>query len=239
MERIENTEVKDFFMEFVPRELEQCELFTSVFGRRFASERLISNVYKVFTNEYNRNVNGYQCGADNSITLCTDNINSPILTPEELEKDRRKLTTLLHEGIHAILTRTKQECEKFNIEWGTGILECVLTNDNDEIEVGRGLNEGLTNWICGKTGYIPESYEKIYKTQDDMLVYNSNRIYKNIQTHTIPQGVLENGYDYYAVLKVWDVNNLSAVTPEAYFRTNATPTTPTPQTCPLQPPAAG
>ena len=77
------------------------------------------------------------------------------------------------------------------------------------------------------------SYQlKIYKTQDDMLVYNSNRIYKNIQTHTIPQGVLENGYDYYAVLKVWDVNNLSAVTPEAYFRTNATPTTPT-QTLPI------
>ena len=69
---------------------------------------------------------------------------------------------------------------------------------------------------------------KLYKTEDDTLVYNSNRVYKNVQTHKVPAGALENGQGYYAVLEVWDTNGLSAVTPEAYFVTNSTPTTPIP-----------
>ena len=68
---------------------------------------------------------------------------------------------------------------------------------------------------------------RIFKTADDALVYNSNRIYRNVQLHQLPAGALENGQSYYAILEVWDPNGLTAETPKAYFQTNATPSTPT------------
>lgn len=68
---------------------------------------------------------------------------------------------------------------------------------------------------------------KIFKTADNALVYNSNRINQSMQQHQVPQGALVQGQAYYAELTVWDPNNLSATTPKAYFQTNATPTTPT------------
>ena len=68
---------------------------------------------------------------------------------------------------------------------------------------------------------------RIFKTADDALVYNSNRIYQNVQLHQVPAGSLSNGQSYYAILEVWDPNGLTAETPKAYFQTNATPSTPT------------
>lgn len=73
------------------------------------------------------------------------------------------------------------------------------------------------------------SYQlKIFKTTDDSLVYNSNRVYKNVQQHQVPVNALEQGQAYYIELTAWDPNNLSVTTPKAYFVTNATPSAPMP-----------
>lgn len=68
---------------------------------------------------------------------------------------------------------------------------------------------------------------QIFKTADDSIVYNTNRVSKNVQTHTIPENVLLPGVEYYAVLTVWDPNNLSATSEKLYIATNATPSAPT------------
>lgn len=68
---------------------------------------------------------------------------------------------------------------------------------------------------------------QIFQTADDAIVYNTNRVSKNVQTHTIPENVLLPGVGYYAILTVWDPNNLSATSEKLYIATNATPSAPT------------
>ena len=73
------------------------------------------------------------------------------------------------------------------------------------------------------------SYQlKIFKSVDGSLVYNSNRIYQNVQQHQVPMGALEQGTVYYLELTAWDPNALSVTTPKAFIVTNATPSAPTP-----------
>lgn len=157
MKKVENPQVKEYLVNFVTTTLENCDLFVKTFGKNYARNRLGINLDKVYTNEFNRTCTGYNNSGDNSITICTSQKDDPILTPEQLEVDKFKLATLLHESIHAILTRTKQECNKFGIISGSGIME---EKKNGE-EIGRGLNEGLTNWICEKAGVPTESYPEI------------------------------------------------------------------------------
>lgn len=66
---------------------------------------------------------------------------------------------------------------------------------------------------------------KIYNTSD-VLIYDSSKVYKNVNKHQVPQGSLTDGTIYYATLTVWDPNNLSSISEIAYFRTNATPSAP-------------
>lgn len=179
MERIENPKIKEFLIEFASETLEQCTLFTQIFGNGFAHTRLEKNVQKVFTNEFSKTINGYQNSSDNSITLCTSNRDDVVLTVEQLQKDRNKLSTLLHEAVHAILSRDENECKKFNIVSGTGILEVMVNQQGENIEVGRGLNEGLTNWICGHAGYLPNSYYELTSFVCELeLAIGSQRVMK-------------------------------------------------------------
>ncbi len=52
------------------------------------------------------------------------------------------------------LKEPKKNVKKNNIEDGTGVLEFY----NNRQELGRGFNEGLTEWICQKAGYGEKSY---------------------------------------------------------------------------------
>lgn len=72
----------------------------------------------------------------------------------DIENNKKLKHLILHESIHAIFKRTKEECKKINIEDGTGVLEFY----NNGQELGRGFNEGLTEWICQKAGYGEKSY---------------------------------------------------------------------------------
>lgn len=69
---------------------------------------------------------------------------------------------------------------------------------------------------------------QIYKTSDESLVYNTSRVYQNVQQHQVPNNILQQGTGYYADLTVYDTNGLSAQAPRVYLTTNATPTAPVP-----------
>lgn len=67
---------------------------------------------------------------------------------------------------------------------------------------------------------------KIFKVQDDGLVFDTNWIYHNVQQHDVRDGALTQGTAYYAILEVRDPNGLVGTTEKSYFVTNATPTAP-------------
>lgn len=158
MKKIENPEVRDYLIKFMINQTQQCELFTKVFGKDFARKKLATNLQTVYTNEYSRMRGGYHPHNEPSITLCTLNKNETRVSVDSIETDKQKLTTMIHEAIHAMLTKTREECKKNNLRYATGILERY----EDVNELGRGANEGLTNWICELLGY--ESYSYTYET---------------------------------------------------------------------------
>ncbi len=104
-----------------------------------------------------------------------------------------------------------------------------LSPGSNDVEnpAGTGVSPEFTWTFTDLDLEAQASYQlKIYKTADNSLVYNSNRIYQNVQRHQIPAGALESGEAYYAILDVWDPNGLTAQTSKAYFQTNATPSAP-------------
>jgi hypothetical protein len=112
------------------------------------------NLNKVYSNEKNEKAVGYYSLNDYSITICRSGENDSLLTVYDIQDSQEITLTALHEMIHAIFARTKAEFKKFNIISGTGILETNIAN----LELGRGLNEGYTNWICEKAGLHITSY---------------------------------------------------------------------------------
>lgn len=61
---------------------------------------------------------------------------------------------ILHEALHAIFEKDKQEYKELGLRYSTGVDEMYL----DGTSLGIGLNEGLTEWICQKAGYGCISY---------------------------------------------------------------------------------
>lgn len=128
--------------------LEELELFRKTFGKNFASRSYDLNVSRVYTNEVNEDAGGYYSEKDHSITICASGINGELLSIEDIKNSEALQETALHESAHGILEKSKKECKKLGIKSGTGMLE-IYGKDK---ELGRGKNEGLTNWIVSKTG---------------------------------------------------------------------------------------
>lgn len=154
MERIENLEVKQYLIAFSISKLQTCNLFTQTFGKNFAKRRLALNLDKVYTNKIHKKKLGYYTPNDSSITLCTKEENTNILKIIDIKNNPSIQATLLHEAIHAILAKTKWECKMLGIKIGYGMFESY----HNGTELGIGLNEGLTNWICNKAELYPTSY---------------------------------------------------------------------------------
>lgn len=159
MSRIENPKIKTYIYDLAISKLGECELFVQIFGKSFIINKLDINMTRVFTNEKRDDVAGYHSGSDSSVTICHSGKDGKLLSVDDIENDESIKCTLLHEAVHAILTRDKIECARLGIRYGTGILE----QDKEGNEIGRGLNEGLTNWICYKAGLNPNSYEILTK----------------------------------------------------------------------------
>lgn len=160
MSRIENPEVKKFLIEYVSSRLDSDCVFSETFGKGYARKRLTKWLKTVYTNEMSRAYNG-ECGED-SITIFAGEENGPALSVSDIENSEQLSCTAGHEGVHLALSRTIGECEKYKIANGTGIFEYYA----NRTEMGRGLNEGLTNWIWGRVGIRPKSYPVLTKSID-------------------------------------------------------------------------
>ena len=153
---MENQEIRQYLINFVEKTLNGCETFSKVYGKDFVRKRLEKNLEKVYTDISSSNSNTALYDMDNScITIFSVNNSVKSLTVADIENNKKLKHLILHESIHAIFRRTKEECQEFGIEDGTGILEFY----NNGQELGRGFNEGLTEWICQKAGYGEQSYD--------------------------------------------------------------------------------
>ena len=150
----ESTEIKEWTQKFSSETLESCKLFTEVYGKGFA-EKKMKTLDKLYIEEREGTWSGYQNGKN--ITLCkkTEEQESKY-TLKEIKKDEKMHQVLLHESIHLVLRRNK-EIAGLN---PSGMIRYVKrskiwenSNSSEYIEVGRALNEGLTEWISEKCGY--------------------------------------------------------------------------------------
>lgn len=103
----------------------------------------------------------------------------------------------------------------------------VQPGTNDEsAPMGTGLAP-LFSWVFEDLDLEAQaSYQLRIYDLSDMLVYDSSRVYQNKNNHQVPEGVLNEGTTYYAVVTVWDPNGLSTDSDRAYIVTNATPSAP-------------
>jgi len=120
----------------------------------FARRSLKRNLNKVYTNDLDESKAARYSPIDRNITFCTKEENSQLLTVDDIKTNPGLEATMLHEGIHAVLNKSKIACKANGIIYGTGISEITERGE----EYGRGLNEGLTNWICEKTGIPKNTY---------------------------------------------------------------------------------
>ena len=160
--RLDNTEIRNYIYKFVPDILNANETFVRVFGEKFASKKVRENVLYVYTNENsNMNYSGYHRSKEKSITICSSGKNNGVLSVEDIENSEDIKETALHEAIHAILERTKEECAQYNISGGTGLLETYIHTNGERSEIGRGLNEGFTEWLCKQMGLKAPAYKEL------------------------------------------------------------------------------
>ena len=181
--RIENPVVLEYIYRFVPKKLNDIPIFVKVFGEDFARRRLRSGVLTVYTNEPVgiRNYAGYYEGNKKSITICRCyGSDDEILTPEQITGNKDLEELILHESIHGIFEKPSRECRRYGIESGIGPLERYY----NDTEAGRGLNEGLTEWLCEMAGYEVTSYleltnfvkliELAIGTEDTLKLFKGN-----------------------------------------------------------------
>lgn len=151
---MENQELKEYLLDFAENKLNSCQLFVDVFGKTYVRERLEKNLDKVYTKIVSRTYVGRYNVNTGCIKLYSQDINKP-LTIQDIKENKQLQQAVLHELVHAIFRRTKEECVAYGIKSGTGIAE----NYNNGHELGRGLNEGLTEWLVEKAGYEHRVYD--------------------------------------------------------------------------------
>ena len=150
--RTYNKEVTRFAKGFCITKLTQCDMLLKMYGEVFIRFK-IKQLNAVYTNASSFSDSGYQSG--HQITLCYSGKDDKLLSIEDIINSRRIQQVLLHEMIHFLLRRFLTN--------GTGMLIYVIKDFKELItskrlyELGRGLNEGLTEWITKKIGYYVES----------------------------------------------------------------------------------
>lgn len=156
MNKIENLEIKEYLIDFVTEKCQQCDLFSKVFGKNFAKYKLKQNIKKVYTNKFDENRAAYFANEGKYISFCTNSDDTPPLTVSEIKNNPKLVFVMVHEAVHGIFNKGFLECRTSGLDFGTGILEVTKQGR----EYGRGLNEGLTNWICEKLGITGTCYEE-------------------------------------------------------------------------------
>lgn len=153
--KVESEELRDWIKEFASDELENCELFVSIYGKDFARERMqdLKNAYIEEKNESTETIAGCQRG-NSEITIIDSKKGDNQNSIADIKKDKDKKQTVIHESVHLVLRHNEGE----DARGCTGMVRVIIcidqrTNKNKKIEIGRGLNEGLTEWITEQCGY--------------------------------------------------------------------------------------
>ncbi len=155
----ENPKLIPYIEQFLIEKLENCDVFVKTYGTGFIKQRLYENFKRLYTEETNPRYAGeYSLGDSGVMTLYAKGTDGHMLSAEDIEEDVDLQATVLHEGIHAIFNKTPEECAVLGIKMGSG-LHFIFNGASGEI--GRGLNEGFTNWLCEKAGLKPKSYERL------------------------------------------------------------------------------
>ena len=149
-------EIKEYLEKFVEEKLSNNELFIKTYGKNFVNKRLSKNLDKVYIDKARNDIAGCFRMQDKSITLylLEDEAVDVKKIIEKIDDNQFLKFVILHEAIHAIFCKSELEKKLQGIKYGTGIMEI----QNDGTCVGKGINEGLTNWICEKSGVKAESY---------------------------------------------------------------------------------
>lgn len=155
----ESPEMQRYLKKYAVKTLNSCKAFVKVYGRDFASKRLEQNLKKVYVEGYNIFYGALYQSQEQSIILCSDDPNKETLSVDDVKQDRNLRQKAVHEAVHAIFEKTEKECESLGILYGCGIEEGYENNE----EIGRGLNEGITEWICEKAGVGQRCYNHVYK----------------------------------------------------------------------------
>lgn len=152
---MENEEIKQYLIQFVENTLNECEAFSKVYGKEFVKKQLDDNLDKVISDIYVKgNCRGMYNPKVKAIILFSEKEDSPPLTISDIENDETLKHNILHEAIHAIFRKNEEQCKELGLKFGTGTDEMYP----DGTGLGRGLNEGLTEWICQKAGYKCTTY---------------------------------------------------------------------------------
>ena len=157
-----NKKLREWTKSFVAYALEDCESFTEVYGKNFARNRMKRLKSLEIINEEHSIIAGYQ--EDRKIVLNQAFYIDDLYNCEKIENPEIK-DLIIHESIHLILRHFSNAKIR-----PTGMMQYVnkeIVKNYDEnveanglVEVGRGLNEGLTEWIAEKSGY--RRYENPY-----------------------------------------------------------------------------
>ncbi len=162
--RVNNPVLRKYLIRTIPEKLEGNPFFVKIFGKGYAKSKMISQINAVYTNEETgiENYAGYHSGSEKSITLCKSGADGKLLSPQDVANSEYLQEVSLHESIHAILSRSVLDTFRRNIYSGTGILEGYYNRKTKTYsELGRGLNEGYTEWLCEKTGYKANAYPEL------------------------------------------------------------------------------
>ena len=155
----ENPKLIPYIEQFLIEKLENCELFVNAYGKGFVEARLYENFKRLYTEEtHPRYAGEYSLGGSGAMTLYAKGSDGNMLTFDDIKEDSDLQTTTLHEGIHAIFNKTPEECAALGIRMGSGM---HFIYDGIRNEIGRGANEGFTNWLCEKAGLKTRSYPKL------------------------------------------------------------------------------
>lgn len=141
------------FKEIVYEYFRQNNFLGMFLSNKAIKNRLDKNIKGLFLGDENRNVLGTYDVIGKRINLYLgENV-----TQEEITNNR-KISTLIHEAVHALLRH----------RYGTGMFyikpkidenfQKIHTPNADFPEIGRGLNEGFTNWIVQQSGLDTNTY---------------------------------------------------------------------------------
>ncbi len=155
-----NSEVKKWGQQYIRNILMGCRPFVRVYGSKKINKRM-AELNAIYTDVEDDAILGFQ--EYNNIALCFKGKDGQMCTPQDLQENEKMRKTLLHEGVHFALRRD---------EYSTGILNTVNRNCEGTVfytgknrlirrlkklyqyeELGRGLNEGYTEWIVKKCGF--------------------------------------------------------------------------------------